>query len=509
MTVPSRSSSIPNDPRADGLWLASRAVPPFVDGMENIDAVREELIGMLGPEQVANDAATLETHAADRWMARGRADLVVFARHTQDVSRVMHYCSTNNIPVTPRGAGVGYVGGATPVQGGLVLSLARMNRILEIHPEDFVAVVEPCVITGELQSACRQQGLFYPPDPASLKECSIGGNISTNAGGPRCLKYGVTRNYVLGLQVVLPDGRILEAGGRTHKNKTGFDLVGMFVGAEGLLGIVTRATLRLLPHPPQCATLSAAFPTPEAACAAVQAVLHAGFLPSALEVADGFTLQAAREFVGASRGPSGDAHLLVELDGQEATVQTETNMVAAILRNAGALELETAQGETESARLWELRRLFSQSLKASGLVKLNEDVTVPRSRLVDLMRFAGELQQRFDVPVATFGHAGDGNLHVNLMVKDYDDAAVKERMMEALDALFQQIIEWGGAVTGEHGIGVAKMRWWPKALPEVTRDFHDQLKQFLDPAGVLNPGKFVKNPADRKPECEKTESIER
>jgi len=459
--------------------------------MIELQSVREALALLVGEEQVLDDPATLEAHAADRWMARGRADVVVFARNTQDVSRVLQYAHETGVPVTPRGAGVGYVGGATPVEGGIVLSLARMNRILEIHPEDFVAVVEPCVITGELQAACREQGLFYPPDPASLKECSIGGNISTNAGGPRCLKYGVTRNYVLGLEVVLPDGRILQVGGRTHKNKTGFDLVGMFVGAEGLLGVVTKATLRLLPHPPVCATLSASFATPEAACAAVQAVLRAGFLPSALEVADAFTLQATREFVGPGRVPDGDAHLLVELDGQEQSVRGETATVAELLREAGALHLETAHGEADSARLWEMRRLFSQSLKASGLVKLNEDVTVPRSRLVDLMRYSGELQRKYGVPVASFGHAGDGNLHVNLMVKNYDDPLVKERMTLALDDLFGQVVAWGGAVTGEHGIGVAKMRWWPQAVAPETRRFHEELKAFLDPSGTLNPGKFV------------------
>lgn len=459
--------------------------------MIELKSVREALALLVGEEQILDDPATLEAHAADRWMARGRADVVVFARNTHDVSRVLQYAHETGVPVTPRGAGVGYVGGATPVEGGIVLSLARMNRILEIHPEDFVAVVEPCVITGELQAACREQGLFYPPDPASLKECSIGGNISTNAGGPRCLKYGVTRNYVLGLEVVLPDGRILQVGGRTHKNKTGFDLVGMFVGAEGLLGVVTKATLRLLPHPPVCATLSASFATPEAACAAVQAVLRAGFLPSALEVADAFTLQAAREFVGPGRVPDGDAHLLVELDGQEQSVRGETATVAELLREAGALQLETAHGEADSARLWEMRRLFSQSLKASGLVKLNEDVTVPRSRLVDLMRYSGELQRKYGVPVASFGHAGDGNLHVNLMVKNYDDPLVKERMTLALDDLFGQVVAWGGAVTGEHGIGVAKMRWWPQAVAPETRRFHEELKAFLDPSGTLNPGKFV------------------
>jgi len=449
------------------------------------------LCRLLGREKVRTDADTLTAHAKDRWMASQMPDVVVLAETTEDVSRLLRFCSKHQVPVTPRGAGVGYVGGCVPQKGGVALSVAGMRKIVEINAADFVAVVEPGVITGELQAACRELGLFYPPDPASMKECSIGGNIATNAGGPRCLKYGVTRQYVLGLQVVLADGRILEAGGRTHKNKTGFDLVGIFTGSEGMLGVVTRATLKLLPLPPDCAALSASFASPQAACSAVQAVFAAGFLPSAVEVADAFTLQAAREFVGSKHVPPGDAHLLIELDGQPASVVSEADTLAKLLKKCGALSLKKAAGAVETDKLWGLRRLFSQSLKASGLVKLNEDVTVPRGRLVDLINFAEELQREFDVPVACFGHAGDGNIHVNLMVKDYEKPAVHRRMEKALDALFRQVIAWEGAITGEHGVGLAKKRWWPLAVSPVNRQVHAQLKHALDPAGILNPGKFL------------------
>ena len=322
------------------------------------------------------------------------------------------------------------------------------------------------MVTGDLQSAARKKGLYYPPDPASLKNCSIGGNIATNAGGPRCLKYGVTRHYVLGLEVVLANGDIVRCGGRTHKNKTGFDLVGLFVGSEGLLGVVTEATLRLLPAPPARAALSAGFRTMRAAARAIQAVFAGGFLPAAVEVADRFTLEAAREFKPGASFPPGNAHLLLEVDGQPGSVRGEVRALANLLREQRATAVETATTEAACERLWDLRRAFSESLKATGLKKLNEDVVVPRGKLVDLIEFAQSLQTRSGFPVACFGHAGDGNIHVNIMVGEYQDAQIHARADAALDELFSQIIAWGGAITGEHGIGLAKKPWWNLALSE-------------------------------------------
>jgi glycolate oxidase len=342
-----------------------------------------------------------------------------------------------------------------------------------------------------LQGAAREQRLFYPPDPASLKECSIGGNIATNAGGPRCMKYGVTRNYVLGLEVVLASGEVLRTGSRTHKNKTGFDLIGLFVGSEGLLGVVTEATLRLLPMPPARAVLSASFPALRQASDAVQRILAAGYIPSALEVADAFTLNAAREHLGEAIVPEGEGHLLVELDGQEASVKSEAADLAALLRSHGALHLEQAFGDEAGERLWELRRKFSESLKSTGLTKLNEDIVVPRSRLVDMAEFAAGLRERYGFPVACFGHAGDGNIHTNIMAANYDNPEVREKVEHALDELFAQVLAWGGVITGEHGVGLAKKRWWPQATTPVSRNVHAALKKALDPKGILNPGKFV------------------
>src|SRR5213082_2986948 len=265
----------------------------------------------------------LAAHGGDKWFANHPPEVVVFARSTEDVSKLLQFASREKIPVTARGGGFGYVGGCVPVRGGIALSLARMNRIKEISFADSIAIVEPGVITAELQASAREQKLFYPPDPASKKDCSMGGNVATNAGGPRCLKYGVTRNYVIGLEVVLANGEVLRTGGRVHKNKTGFDLIGLFVGSEGMLGVVTEITLRLLPLPPARATLSAAFTTAAQAAEAVQAIFAAGFLPSSLEIADKFTLEAARQDSGSAHVPSGNAHLLVDLDGQDQAVDAE------------------------------------------------------------------------------------------------------------------------------------------------------------------------------------------
>jgi glycolate oxidase len=439
---------------------------------------------------VASDAETLAAHAGDAWFARTLPQAVVFPRKAGDVAAVLRFANKRKIPVTARGAGRGYVGGCVPKKHGIVVSFARMNRILEINPVDGVGVVQPGVITGEFQARARKLGLLYPPDPASLAECTLGGNVATNAGGPRCLKYGVTRHYVLGLQVALADGTLVRVGGRTVKNKSGFDLVGIFVGSEGLLGLVTEITLRLIPAPPSRAVLAASFANASAAAACVQHVFREGFLPCAVELADRFTIDAARRHLGSKHIPPGHAHLLVEIDGQPGSVRLEVRILAGLLKEGGALEIATATTEAACERLWGLRREFSASLKATGLAKLNEDICVPRSRLVDLFAFTARLQKKHRIEIASFGHAGDGNIHVNIMA-DLTRRGVKERADRALDALFRQIIAWGGAITGEHGIGLAKLPWWPQAASPELRRLHARVKEALDPKRILNPGKFI------------------
>ena len=455
------------------------------------EGIAGELSTLLGPGKVSVRANDLEVHATDKWYARQTPDIVVFAESVADVSKTLRFASRSGIPVTTRGAGVGYVGGCVPVEGGIVLSVARMNRIVELNPADGVAVVQPGVITGDLQKAAHAVGWDYPPDPASLKECSIGGNIATNAGGPRCLKYGVTRSYVLGLEVVLADGRVMRCGGRVHKNKTGFDLVGLFTGSEGMLGVVTEVTLRLIPKPAARAMLAAVFGDFPAAAGAVQEILNRGHLPSALEITDGFTLAAARKRLGPEMLPDGQAHLIVEIDGRPAAVDGEIAEIDAMLRELGATRIDRAEDEAACDKIWQLRREFSYSLRDTGLTKLNEDIVVPRSKLVALVEFARILQEDTGIPIACFGHAGDGNIHTNLMVADFEDPATRERAEHALDQLFAWVLEHGGAITGEHGVGLAKKPWIQQALGPVVFDTHLALKDALDPQGILNPGKFL------------------
>ena len=365
-----------------------------------------------------------------------------------------------------------------------------MNRIKEITAADFVAVVEPGVNTQFLADEVEKQGLFYPPDPASRKDNAIGGNISTNAGGPRCLKYGVTRDYVLGLEVVLANGTVLKLGGRTHKNKTGFDLHRLFVGSEGLLGVVTEATMKLLPLPPFRACLAIGFGSMRAVVRTLNAILAAGFLPAALEIADAFTLAAAFKRTGSARLRGCRAHLIVELDGQPGSVRGEVRTLQELIGRQRPNFVEIGLGKAKCEEVWQIRREFSYALRDTGLTKLNEDIVVPRGRLEDLFAFTARLQKKHRLPVACFGHAGDGNIHTNIMV-DRSQPGAKQRSQAALDDLFQQVIRWGGAITGEHGIGLAKKRWWSQALSPETRALHRIIKRALDPHGILNPGKFV------------------
>jgi glycolate oxidase subunit GlcD len=442
------------------------------------------------PGEITLQPATLAQYAGDKWFATHRPEAVALPRSARSVAKILQFAYKHKIPVTPRGAGHGYVGGCVPVRGGIALSMERMNKIVEVNARDFVAVVQPAVNTAAFQAICERRGLFYPPDPASRANNFLGGNIATNAGGPRCLKYGVTRDYVLGLEVVLANGTICRLGGRTHKNKTGFDLHRLFVGSEGLLGVITEATLKLIPLPPYRANLAVGFASMNAAVRALQSVFAAGFLPCAAELADEFTLAAAAKRTGSKRLLGCKAHLILELDGQENSVRPEIAVVEKIVRRQKPLFVERGFGAEQCEAIWQIRREFSYALRDTGLTKLNEDIVVPRGKLEALFKFAAQLQKKHRLQLACFGHAGDGNIHTNVMV-DYNQPGNKERAEKCLDELFQWVIASDGAITGEHGIGLAKKRWWPQAVSENSRELHRIVKRALDPHGILNPGKFV------------------
>jgi glycolate oxidase len=442
------------------------------------------------PDEIFFEPHKLADYAGDKWFAAHQPDAVALPRSAESVSTILRFANKYKIPVTPRGAGHGYVGGCVPMCGGIALSTERMNKILEINTQDFVAIVQPAVNTAEFQATVERQKLFYPPDPASRANNFLGGNIATNAGGPRCLKYGVTRDYVLGLEVVLANGDIVKLGGRNHKNKTGFDLHRLFVGSEGLLGVITEATLKLLPLPPFRANLAVGFDSMNSAVRALQSIFAAGFLPCAAELADEFTLAAAAKRTRSKRLPGCKAHLIVELDGQEDTARNEIAAVEKIVIKQKPLFVQRGFGNEQCEAVWQIRREFSYALRDTGLTKLNEDIVVPRGRLEELFKFAATLQKKHGLQIACFGHAGDGNIHTNVMV-DYKLPGAKVRAGKCLDELFRWVIASGGAITGEHGIGLAKKRWWPLAVSKEVRELHRSLKKSLDPNGILNPGKFV------------------
>ena len=449
-----------------------------------------DLRKLLPRGEVSFDPGILNEHGGDKWFAHHQPEAVVFPRNVSSVSTLLRFANQRKIPVTPRGAGYGYVGGCVPIRGGIVLSLAKLNKIKEINGADFVAVVQAGVNTKALQDAVERKGLYYPPDPASRADTFIGGNIATNAGGPRCLKYGVTRDYVLGLEVVLANGDIVNVGGRTHKNKTGFDFSRLFTGSEGMLAVITEANLKLLPLPPYRANLAVGFRTMRQAIRALQAILREGFLPCALEVADAFTLAAAYNRTHSERLRGCRAYLIVELDGQERSVRGEIRDVEQIIKREKPVSITKGLGKKQCEAVWNVRKEFSYSLRDTGLTKLNQDIVVPHGRLEDLFRFAANLQKRHGLPIACFGHAGDGNIHCNVMV-DYQQPQAARRADAALDDLFRQVLAWKGSITGEHGIGLAKKPWWPLAASKELRTLHKTVKDALDPNNILNPGKFL------------------
>jgi glycolate oxidase len=451
----------------------------------------ESLRSIVGPDYLKTDEESRTTYGTDALKRGTPADAVVFPADTPQVSAVARLCNTHRAPLVPRGAGTGYTGGSVPSSGGVVLSLARMNRILEIDAENLIAVVEPNVITGELQDAVEQLGLFYPPDPASLRQSAIGGNVAECAGGPRAFKYGTTRRYVLGLEAVLPTGEIVETGGKVVKNVVGYDLTQLLVGSEGTLAIITKVIIRLVPRPPVQATLRATFRDVESAVGAVTQIIRARVVPAALELIDGDSLEAVARNLGVrSLAPEGTAALLLlEVDGVPAAVEDEAARVEAACREAGATEVLRAKDDAERQELWRVRRELSLSLKLIAPLKLNHDVVVPKGRIPELFALVARLRAAYRLRIPLFGHAGDGNIHVNIMLDPADGEAMA-RAREAERALFEGVVALEGSISGEHGIGFAKAPFLTIELSADEIALMKRVKAAFDPNGILNPGKI-------------------
>lgn len=416
------------------------------------------------------------------------AEAVVFPRAAEEIAAIMRLANEHRFYVTARGGGVGYTGGAVPVRGGIVLATKRMNRILEINQADLVAIVEPAVTNYELQQAVEAQGLFYPPDPSSWRESFIGGNIALNAGGPRCVKYGNTKQFVLGLDFVTPTGEIVKSGGRVPKNATGFHLESLMVGSEGMLGIVTRCILRLLPLPEARRTALAIFETARDACDCVADFTSSGILPVALELLDRTSINAIEDYEPSGMPRNAGALLIIEVDGLREAVAREAEIVREMCRKHRAIQFREAANDAEGHAIWEVRRKMSPAVARTGRIKLNHDAVVPRSRIPEMLDFLEDLSRRSGFLIPTFGHAGDGNLHVNVMLQDNDEVT-RRRGADAVRKIFGKAVELGGTISGEHGVGYAKAPFFDLAVTQSTMELMKTIKRALDPNGILNPGK--------------------
>lgn len=442
----------------------------------------------LTSDQVLTDRDVCSAYARDESEVEPRTpDAVVRVRSSEDVACVMRACSRHNVFVTPRAGGTGRTGGAVPVQGGIVMAFEAMNQIDEIHREDMVTVVGPGVVLGALHSAVEAEGLFYGPDPNSLASCALGGNLAENAGGPRAFKYGVTRDWTLGLEVVTADGTQLSLGKRTVKGVTGYDLAALMVGSEGTLALITRATLKLLPKPEAVVTLFALLPDVQAAGAAVTSLLARGLIPRCLELMDGHTLALVRPRVALTIPSAAQAALLVELDGSLSECENGLERAGNVMLEAGALDVLVARHGGEREKLWAARRELSRALRASAPYKLAEDVVVPRSQIPALLSFVAETSRAHNIAMPTYGHAGDGNLHVNFL---WHDRSEEPSVKAAIEATFRKVVALRGTLTGEHGVGVLKAPYLALEQSPQLIDWQQRVKATFDPKGILNPGKI-------------------
>jgi glycolate oxidase len=454
----------------------------------HLDALR----AIVGAEHLLTDAEAFAVYGRDETEDFFfPPDVVVKPERTDQVSAILRLANAHDIPVTPRGGGTGLSGGSLAVQGGICLSMERFNRILEIDDRNFQAVVEPGVITQTFQETLEARGLMYPPDPASRGSCHLGGNLAECSGGPRAVKYGVTKDYVLGLEAVLPNGEVINTGGRVLKNVSGYNLTQLIIGSEGTLAVITKIIFRLIPLPRDRKVILAAFATLEDAASAVAAIFQGGITPSALEIMERAAVRAAEVQLG-KKFPNGEAEaqLLIEVDGNhEDILQREIEGIAEIIGRFNVLDVLLAEDRQKVADVWALRRSMGEAVKSYSVYK-EEDTVVPRANLPRLIRGVKEICSRFGVHSICYGHAGDGNLHVNLLKNGMADADWDERLDPVIREIFALTVSLGGTISGEHGIGWTQKAYLPIALSPAELGIMKEIKRSFDPKGILNPGKI-------------------
>jgi glycolate oxidase subunit GlcD len=452
-------------------------------------AVLAKLKTIVGDSNVIVDPTRVEPYGADAVKEKFPPEAVVFPESTAEMVEILKLANESIFPVTARGGGVGYTGGAVPIDGGIVVGTDRMKKIIELNVDDLYITCQPGLTTFEVQQAVAAHGLMFAPDPASYKDSFIGGNIAENAGGMRTPKYGVTKHHVLGLEVVTATGEIIRTGGKTVKNVVGFDLTGLMCGSEGMLGIITEATLKLLPMPEATSTVRANFASMKAACSVLTKFTPVGLLPMAMEVIDKHCVAAIEENFAFGLSKDAGAILIVAVDGSKEEVARSAEMIERIITENGGFDVLRAKTKEEEDKLWDVRRAISPSLMKYGTLKINEDVVVPRSKVPELVARIEEIGKRHNTFVANFGHAGDGNIHVNFVV-DRDDNDAVARARQCVSETFKLSVELGGTISGEHGIGYVKSQYMHYAVDKPTLQIMIAIKKVFDPNGILNPGKM-------------------
>ncbi|MFP4331970.1 MAG: FAD-linked oxidase C-terminal domain-containing protein [Campylobacterales bacterium] len=451
----------------------------------------QSLENIVGKENCLSDKAHLIAYSYDATRERYEPEVVVFPKDESDVCGILKYCNEHKIPIVPRGAGSGFTGGSLPVRGGVILAFEKyMNKITEIDMQNLVAVVEPGVINMDLQKAVEEKGLFYPPDPASQDYSTLGGNVSENAGGMRASKYGITKDYVMALRAVLPNGEVIRAGKRTIKDVAGYNIAGILIASEGSLAVITEITLKLLPKPKYKKSAMGVFPTIELAMNAVYRTFAAGITPVAMEFLDNLTIRAVEGRFNKGLPKDAGAILISDVDGSMIqAVEQDLQALEEIFRDNGCSEFRVAKDEDEAKNIWFARRNASQSITIYGSKKLNEDITVPRSKLPELLEKIAEVGRKYNIQIPCFGHTGDGNVHTNVMV-DRDDPKSVEIGHEAIEEIFKITVDMGGTLSGEHGIGLSKAPFMNLAFSEAEIELFRSIKKAFDPNNILNPGKM-------------------